>query len=348
MPDKLLLTGATGFLGYYLAHALAAGGRRFTALVRPGARVSHLEELNEWCTLREGDLTDPESLQGAVTGVDTVIHAAAMISFEDRLEDDLLLVNGEGTADLVNAMLHAGARRLVHVGSVSALDRRDGGPAVRVVDRWPAQRPTTAYARSKFAAEREVWRGQAEGLSVAAVYPTTMVGAGDWRGRNTPSLWRYVNGGGRFYPRGTAGFVDVRDVARAVLTLLERDLDGERFLLNADNLSWETFFDRVAASIDGTPPGIGLSRWQSAALWPLAGAWARLTGNEPAVTRGKHRTAQASYRYDGNDYVAVTGNDYIPLASTFTETGKAFRMSQTLGQGMPPTYLPLLSSHHLR
>ena len=245
-------------------------------------------------------------------------------------------------------MLHARARRLIHVGSVSALDRRDGGPAVRVADRWPARRPTTAYARSKFAAEREVWRGQAEGLSVAAVYPTTMVGAGDWKGRNTPSLWRYVNDGGRIYPRGAAGFVDVRDVARAVLTVLERDLDGERFLLNAENLRWKTFFDRVAASLDVPAPRTGLSRWQSAALWPLAGAWARLTGAEPAFTRAKHRTAQATYRYDGSDYEAVTGNTYIPLASTFAETGQAFRISQTLGEGTPPTYLPLLSSHPLR
>ena len=348
MPDKLLLTGATGFLGYYLAHALAAGGRPFTALVRPGAETEHLRELKEWCTLREGDLTDPESVREVVSEVDTVIHAAAMISFEDRLEDELLLVNGEGTADLVNAMLHAGARRLIHVGSVSALDRRDGGPAVKVTDRWPAERPTTAYARSKFAAEREVWRGQAEGLSVAAVYPTTMLGAGDWRGRNTPSLWRYVSEGGKFFPRGAAGFVDVRDVARAILTLLERDLNGDRFLLNSDNLPWEVLFRQIAASIDAPAPAIGLSRWQSAALWPLAGAWARLSGGEPSVTRGKHRTAQATYRYDGSDYVRATGNGYIPLDSTFTETGKAFRMSQTLGEGLPPTYLPLLSSHHLR
>ncbi|WP_116106490.1 NAD-dependent epimerase/dehydratase family protein [Lewinella sp. IMCC34191] len=342
MPGKLLLTGATGFVGYYLAQALAADGRPFVALVREDSDTTQLTTISAWCTLVYGDLTDPGSMEEAMDGVDTVIHAAALVSMEDRREDELLQVNGTGTANLVNVMLHAGVRRLVHLGSVAALDRVDGGPLTTAADRWPENRLTTAYARSKFAAEREIWRGQAEGLSVAAVYPSTILGAGDWQGDNTPSLWTYVDNGGRLYPRGAAGFIDVRDVVRAVLTVVDRDVDRERFLLNAANLSWQDFFRQVARSLDASPPSIGLSHWQSAMLWPLAGLWSNVVGGQPVITRASHRTGQATYRYDGRPYVEATGQEYIPPELTIAEIGKAFRMSQGIGQGLPATYLPVV------
>ena len=341
MAPELLLTGGTGFVGYYLAHALAAAGRPFVALVRPAADIRHLRELSPWCTLVEGDLLDPLSLFDALDGIPTVVHAAALVSFEDQREEEMLAVNGTGTANLVNMMIQAGARRLVHLSSVAVLNRVDGGKAVTVADRWPLKRPDTAYARSKFAAEREVWRGQAEGLSVAALYPATVLGAGDWSGPNTPGLWRRVDEGLRIHPAGTAGFVDVRDVARAVLTVLDRNVDRDRFLLSAGDMAWKTFFALVAESVGVPGPSLGLSRWQSALLWPLSGLAARLTGRPASLTRANHRVAQSAYRYDGTAYSIATGQDYRPLDVTIKETGQAYRMSKSAGAGLPPTFLPL-------
>ena len=342
MSPELLLTGGTGFVGYYLAHALAAAGRPFAALVRPTSDTRQLRELGPCCTLVEGDLLDPLSLFDALEGVTTVVHAAALVSFADQREDEMLAVNGTGTANLVNMMLQAGTRRLVHLSSVAVLNRVDGGKAVTVGDRWPLKRPPTAYARSKFAAEREIWRGQAEGLSVAALYPTTILGAGDWKGANTPGLWKRVDEGLRIHPRGSAGFVDVRDVARAALTVLDRNIDRERFLLNAGHLSWQAFFAAVADSIGASAPSLELSPWQSAVLWPLAGLGARITGRPPALTRASHRVAQADYRYDGASFPAATGHAYLPLGNTIKETGQAYRVSKSAGSDLPPTYLPLL------
>lgn len=346
MSPELLLTGGTGFVGYYLAHALAAAGRPFAALVRPGADARQLKELEPYCTLIEGDLLDPLSLYDALEGITTVVHAAALVSFEDQREEDMLAVNGTGTANLVNMMIQAGARRLVHLSTVAVLNRIDGGRAVTVADRWPLKRPNTAYARSKFAAEREIWRGQAEGLSVAALYPSTILGAGDWQGANTPGLWKRVDEGLRIHPRGSAGFVDVRDVARAALAVLDRNVDRDRFLLNAGHLTWKAFFALVAASVGSSAPAFGLSRWQSALLWPLAGLGARMTGRPPAITRASHRVAQADYHYDGGPYPEATGQAYHPLEATIRETGQAYRISKSAGSGLPPTYLPVLDVAH--
>ncbi|NJB85015.1 nucleoside-diphosphate-sugar epimerase [Lewinella marina] len=344
MPPDLLLTGATGFIGYYLSRTLAAAGRPFIALVRPDSDTDKLAELGEWCTLREGDVTDPESLADALEGVDTVVHAAARVSFQAGDEDEMLKVNAGGTANLVNMMLECGTPRLVYLSSVAALNRVDGGPPTGIDDRWPLEEIPTAYGRSKFAAEREVWRGQAEGLSVAALYPSIVLGAGDWNGQNTPGLWRRAADGARAYPRGATGFVDVRDVARAVLTVIDRRIDRDRFLLNAANLSWREALTAIAESVSAPAPAIPVSRWQSSLLWPLEGLRSLATGRPPLITHDSHRNAQASYRYDGRPYVEATGNEYIPIADTIREVGQAFHLSRTLGEGLPATYVPLLTA----
>jgi nucleoside-diphosphate-sugar epimerase len=338
----LLLTGGTGFIGSYIARMLAASGMPFRALVRPGSDLGDLGKLADHCSIVEGDLTDPESLLDALEGIDRVVHAAAVVSYQSGAADRMMTVNAGGTANLVNMMLEAGCRRLVYLSSVAALNRVDGGRAVTLEDRWPLEKLTTAYARSKFAAEREVWRGQAEGLSVATLYPAIVLGAGDWSGSNTPAIWRRVSQERRIYPRGSAGFVDVRDVARAVLATLDRDIDRDRFLLCSANLSWKGLLTDIARSLDLRPPSYGMPAWQSAIFWPLSTGLARLTGAAPLITRESHRNLQARYQYDGSHYPETTGLAYVPLEHTVADTSAAFQMSQSLGSGQPPTYLPLL------
>jgi len=343
MPPDVLLTGATGFIGYYIAHALAAQGDRFVALVRKDSDTSYLRELGEYCTLVEGDLTDPESLLDALQGIQVVIHVAACVSYQSDDEDLLMKVNAGGTANLVNMMLETGTPRLIYLSSVAALNRTDGGRVVQLSDRWPLEEPNTPYARSKFAAEREVWRGQAEGLSVAAAYPATVLGAGDWKGANTPALWRRAAAGGRIYPLGTAGFVDVRDVSRAMLALIDRNIDRDRFLLVAESLSWREVLTAIAYSINTSPPTYGMPAWQSSLLWPVEKLRARLSGDTPLITRDTHRNMQATFEYDGSYYVEQAGHQYVPIDDTIRDVGQAFLVSQTMGQDLPPTYLPLLS-----
>lgn len=330
---QLLLTGATGLLGMALARALVEAGHPLRALVRKDSNPAASAELSAIATLYRGDLNDPESLLAAMEGVDTVIHAAAMVSYQAGDRDELLLVNGEGTANVVNMALEAGVRRLIHLSSVAALDREDGGKVTGLANRWPSERPRTAYAESKFAAEREVWRGQAEGLEVAVLYPSIILGPGNWAGQNTPALWRMAAAERRFYPLGTAGFVDLRDVVDAALFVLERNVDGDRFLLNGGNLSWRDLQEKIARSIGAKPPSLGLAPWQSALLWPVEGLRAKLTGQRPLITRESHRNVQARYQYDGSAYVEASGRPYRPLDETIAAIGKAFLADQAATPG---------------
>lgn len=319
----ILLTGATGFVGSAVAEALHREGMPLAALVRETSATGRLRSLG--IPLRMGDVTDPQSIYDALEGVSTVIHTAALVSFQPEDRDQMLKINGEGTANVVNMALERGVRRLIHLSSVAALDRVDGGPVVTLADRWPQQRPRTTYAESKAAAEREVWRGQAEGLEVSVLYPSLVLGVGDFTGDNTPALWRMAARGRGFYPQGTTGVVAREDVVRAVLFVLEQDEDGLRLLLNAENLSWREFMTAIAESIGAKPPSRAVPAWQSALLWPVDGLRARLAGKRPLITRESHRNVQARYAYDGSSYVATTGQDYTNVRALIGTIGQRFR-----------------------
>ncbi len=322
----VLLTGATGYLGRRIASALANRQVPFRALVRSSSDVSELKKRCPNLELVTGDLNDPESLLDACRGVDTVIHAAAFVSFQTTDRDRLLFVNGEGTANLVNMALEAGTRRLIHLSSVAVLNRRDGGPVVTLAERWPEERPNTSYAESKFAAEREAWRGQAEGLEVAVLYPTHMLGAGDWEHEHAPRLWRMAAKERGVYPTGTTGFVDIRDVVDAVLFVLDRDTDGDRFLLNAVNWTWEEALARIARSIGAKPPTIRVRPWQSALLWPIELVRSKLSGSKPMITRESHQNVQADFRYDGSAYTEASGRAYRSVEDCVEEVGREFKI----------------------
>lgn len=312
-------------MGGYLAEALAARREPWSALVRPTSNHQKLSVSGTPPELREGDLLDPQSLFEAFRGVETVIHAAAKVSYRAADRNDLLRTNGEGTANVVNMALEAGVRRLIHVSSVAALNRvQKPGQLTTLRDRWPEKRPPTSYAESKFAAERELWRGQAEGLSVAVVYPSVMLGVGDWGGQNTPALWRMAAAGRRVYPQGANGFVAVRDVVDAVMAVLHRNRNGDRFLLNAENLSWREVQSLIAQSIGRKPPSVKLSPWQSALLWPLEKIRAGLRGEMPLITQEMHRNVQATYQYDGSAYREETGNGYRDIRTIIADIGRAY------------------------
>lgn len=326
MNQRILLTGATGFIGYYLAHELVAAGYHFRALVRPGSKREQLKNIASHIEFVDGDLLDYPSLEVAVADCDVIVHAAAMVSFEAGDEDLMLEINGYGTQALVDLALAHGVKRFIHVSSVAALDRTVKGP-VSEKNRWQEQEAKTAYARSKFAAEREIWRGQGEGLSVAALYPSIVIGAGDWSGKSTPSLFKKVADGLKVYPTGSSGFVDVRDVATATRMVLERNIDGDRFLLNAANLSWQTTFAYIADSLGKKPPTVAISPWLSGIAWPFSTLAAKITGRPAALTKDTHKTAQSRLIYDGEKILRETTFEYRDIQATFRETGKAYTSS---------------------
>lgn len=172
MSERIvLLTGGNGFLGAWLAKALVARGDRVRCLVRPTADTSALAGVN--VELVHGDVTDPASLPAAMTGVHTVFHLAGIRRASTR--DEFLRVNAEGTRHVCDAMVAAGAKRLVLAGSLAATGPSIGGRPRREDDPFA---PEEWYGESKVEAERIAF-AYGDKLEVTSCRPARILGPGD-------------------------------------------------------------------------------------------------------------------------------------------------------------------------
>ena len=327
------VTGGTGLVGRYLVAELLAQGRPVRLLCRPQSNRNALLEFLmsrgldgqqlEWC---EGDLGDGHFLEQSITGCSRVYHLAAVVSFHPKDADMMMRVNRDATEQLVNAMLHVGVRELVHVSSVAELGRIQGEPVHEEVPFEPGP-GVTAYAQSKFESELQAWRGQEEGLSVLTVNPTVILGEGDFN-RSSSALFTMVYRGLQWYPTGSNGFVAAKDVASACVLLGDQGCWGQRFLLNAENRSYQSVFDQMAQAFDRPKPKRPLRPWMMGAAWRLSMVWELMTGRRAKATKesvaNTHRHhAYATDRLEKTLLERGIVWEYQPINGVIQETAKS-------------------------
>ena len=192
----ILVTGASGLVGSQLCIDLQEAGTPFRAMKRSSGFIPERLKNAEWI---EADLLDFQSLQLSMEDVDTVIHAAAAISFYKGDKHLLFDVNVEGTKNIVDAALKAGVKRLVYVSSVGALGRPEKQTLINESHRWIPSKDNTYYGETKYLGELEVWRGMEEGLQAAIVSPSVILGQGDWS-KGSTQLFKYVWEEHYFFP----------------------------------------------------------------------------------------------------------------------------------------------------
>lgn len=323
----ILVTGGTGLVGSHLLQALAAEGRPVRAIKRPSGdtdmvrRVFRLYSQEpekdfsriEWV---KADLMDIFSLEEALEGVDEIYHCAALVSFLPEDRKKLIRYNSEGTANLVNAALEKKARKLCHVSSIAALGRPES--MSDLIDEnlvWKTSKNNSIYAISKYGAEREVWRGTAEGLDAVIVNPSIILGVA---GRNGGSsrIFNTVREGLKFYPPGKNGFVDVRDVVKAMILLMNSDIRNERFILNIDNIEYKKLFELIAAALGKPAPSIKVNPALSRLAWRVEKLRSMVTGIKPLITRETARTAVQQYRYSNEKIKKELGFEFTPIEET--------------------------------
>lgn len=310
-----LITGATGFVGSALARRLAEAGEPVRILRRATSRLDLLGDTSDAVEHAIGDVTDIESLERAMDGVDTVFHVAAIVAFGRRARPRLRRVNVEGTANVVNAALHTGVRRLVHTSSIAALGRSAGATILDESAVWTPSPLNSAYAISKHDAEREVQRSVAEGLDAVIVNPALIWGPGRSGEGTFDMAERLARGHLPLAPPGTTSVVDVEDVVSGLIAARDRGGRGERTILAAETLPWPTIVatlaDALGVDTPRTAPG-----WLLSAGGVLGDAVGLVTRSEPPLTRETARTAQAEIGYDGSRAERELGIQYRPFAET--------------------------------
>jgi nucleoside-diphosphate-sugar epimerase len=337
--SKPFVTGGTGMLGAHLLQQLTAAGEQVIALKRDSSSLRITEKVfaayspdpqKHWqqITWVTGDVTDYFSLEEGMVGADKIFHAAGYISMNKKDRHKLEKINVEGTANIVNAALHLGIKRLVHVSSVTALGQAAAdGELISEKTPWKNSPLNTHYAVTKQAGEREVWRGSEEGLDVLVFHPGLIVGHGDWDS-GTGRMIKALADGLAFYTGGVNGWVDVRDVARALIYAEGLGLSGERFILSAENKSLKSAFDELCDLFGSRKPYLRAGK----GLLNLAATFESVkcffTGGEPLVTRESALTACLKSAYDNSKLISLTDFRYTPLRDTFREVVERYRADQ--------------------
>ncbi len=308
---KYFVTGGNGLVGSYIIRELTARGHEVVALRRKTSDMSLAADLKvEWV---EGELSDTEGLRIHLQDCQAVIHAAAMVTFDPRDRAKLFCVNVTGTENMVNLCLDLGIRWFGFVSSVAALGRG----AQLILDeqaKWLDSDENSAYAQSKFRAELEVWRGAAEGLEVVIVNPSIVLGKAPTV-RSSLKILDYVRKGNRYYTDGLINYVDVRDVASILVSLIEQKITGQRFILNAGTLPYREFFAQVAARVGVPAPDRLLTPVMLEIGWRLAWVYAALTGKSPLITKETAKSSRGKFRYDASR-IRSLGFDFRPLEET--------------------------------
>lgn len=313
----VLVTGGTGFLGSYIIQQLVEKGYKVRALRRsttvPAWIPAAIFNSVEWV---EGDILDVVSLEDAMEGVDAIIHSAAVVSFARQDRVNMYQVNVEGTANVVNIALEKNIRRLVYISSVAALGRTANGGHVTEEKKWEESKINTHYAISKFKAEVQVWRGMSEGLDAVILNPSTILGYGDWH-TSSCAIFKQVYEGFSWYTPGINGFVDVEDVARATIALLESDITEQRFIVSGDTWPFKKLQDTIATNFGKKGPARQTTPFLLAVAWRLEKIKSFFTGKKPLLTKESARVAQSQTWFENDKLLkALPGFTFTPLEET--------------------------------
>lgn len=323
----ILITGATGLVGSYLAKLLLDKGENVRAVKRATSSLSLLGKYADKIDWIEGDILDVVSLEEAMKDVVQVYHCAAMISFATKDIEALMKTNVEGTANVMNAALTAKVKKVVHVSSVAAFGLPAKGKTIDEKYTDPNINKAFWYFRSKQYGEREAFRAVEEGLEVVIACPGTILGAGWWDAEPN-SVFGAVADGVSFYTSATNGFVDVRDVVQALFLLMNKGASGEKYILVAENFSYRDLMWQVADEMKVKRPSVEAKKWLLTLAWMSESVKSVFTTKPPLITRESAAIAGVSFTYD-NKRIKQLGFAFRPIDTTISDTVKAYQKSKS-------------------
>ena len=278
-----VVTGANGYLGYALVHALAERGEDVRlAMLFDCTEFDHLGF--EKCI---GNITDPDYLEKTFAGAETVYHVAGIVDITGERDELVWKVNFEGTKNVVAACKKCGVKNLVYVSSVDCVPVSDDMEKIVEPTSFDPDRIVGAYGKSKAAASQFVMDANDETLKTVVVQPSCCIGPNDIYGTNSVCTMIELYLKGLFPVTLTFGgynFVDVRDVADGMIAAAEKERGGECYYLCGERMTVEDFIATLAKISGKKPPKIGLGKKTMLRLCPAIAVFFKLMKLPPVVT----------------------------------------------------------------
>lgn len=306
----VFVTGGTGLLGAHLLVELTQSEDSIRAIYRseqkkqavlslfnyyiPDTAEQAFQKI-EWI---KADILDITDLRNAMKGANAIYHCAALVSFHKSDFNNLLKINREGTANVVNLALEIEGCKLCYVSSTAAIGGNDS-EHITEESKWKNSPTTTGYSISKYSAEKEVWRGIEEGLNAVIVNPCVILGAGNWN-ESSLTIFRTLQKGVSFYPPGANAVVDARDVAEVMVKLLKSDISAQRYLCIGSNQSFQVLMAEIAKQLDVKMPKRAVKRYIVEIARRVLGFASLFTSKKPAITKETVDSLFGNKSYDSS------------------------------------------------
>jgi nucleoside-diphosphate-sugar epimerase len=316
----IFVTGGTGLLGSHLLVELTQRNSSITAIYRNKKKIDVVKHVFKYYLKEEFekyysrikwescDILDVPRLEELIDGHEEVYHCAAVVSFKRKDFNKLMKINRLGTANMINLSLAKQVKKFCYVSSTAAVGNKDikENELVSESGKWILTDDTSGYSISKHSAEKEVWRGAEEGLNIVIVNPSIIIGAGNW---NDSSLviFNTIYKGLNFYSPGSNAFVDARDVAKIMVTLMDQNIFGERYLCIGENASFYDVFCEIASKLGKKKPKYKVSKLLMGITWRLSVFWAAITFSSPTITKSSASSAFNKIKFDNKKIVEKIG-----------------------------------------
>lgn len=328
----ILITGATGLVGGHLLYRFRESGKSIIAIYRELKTLDKTREIFESYETGAGvkieqfqwiraDILEIPSLEKVMKNVTTVYHCAAAI--EDLPFENMKNINMRGTENVINVALAFGIKKFCHVSSIAALGEAVGDRAVNEDDFFNLDGLNTNYAITKFGGEMEAWRATQENMEVIIVNPGIIIGEGNWNS-GSGNLISKTDKGNRFYTSGSSGFVDVRDVTKAMQTLVESDIKNDRFILVAENKSYKEVLDQIAERIERKKPSILLKSGLLTAISYLL-KMLNLLGFKRKLSTATVESLTSKTNYSSRNIQKAIDFNFTPLNETINRVALFYR-----------------------
>lgn len=339
IPNKkekmVVVTGATGLVGSHLLLYFLQQQEKIKAVYRSEESVERTERFLCQCGIEatvikqlisweEADICNPEEVFQALKGCSKVIHCAALVSFSPKDEIPLYRINVQGTRNVVNASLELGISDFVHLSSTAAIGSTKNNEAKTELHKWKKEEKNSVYSITKHLAELEVYRGMEEGLSILVLNPGIIIGPGKWN-EGSAELFRKIDRGLKFFTKGTNGYVDVRDVAKAAVSLPTVPDEENRFLLVAENLSYQTVFEGIAKALGKAAPNLEVKPWMVELAWRIDKFISVLLFKKTMVTKETARTSMKKVRYSSQKIKSHHHFTFTPIKEAIVRTGSFYQ-----------------------
>ena len=237
-------------------------------------------------------------------------------------------VNGITKFGTINPIIigkHGGKNnidKLAYISSIATLN--DDKNHIRTEDSfWKESKSNSQYAKSKYLSEQEVWRGIEEGLNSIIVNPSVILGPGDWT-KGSSQMFEKVWKGLKFYSSGSTGYIDVLDVAKCVVKLLEKEIINERFILNAENIKYRDIFDSIAVNLNKPKPHIKVSPLIKEIAWRIEWLKSFITNKSPLITKETANTAMKNKSFSNQKIIKALDYKFIPIEESIKHYSQWF------------------------